>query len=81
MKKGVLIVLSTLTFSLCLGMNFLYPTNINSHTVEAAVTWPRGDFNKPFFDASHSYSGVYHGGCPTDLHGGYVGNGNYYCHA
>lgn len=53
-----------------------------STPVEAAggVLWPGGIFAPPFQNGTSSNSGVYYNHCPVGTTGGYVGNGNYYCH-
>lgn len=44
-----------------------------------AATWPKTSFPSGI-PTAHGSGGVYHGSCPAGYWGGYVGNGNLYCH-
>ncbi|MBO2726939.1 hypothetical protein [Lactiplantibacillus plantarum] len=47
-----------------------------------AAQWPSNVFPNPGGPqpGGHTPDGLYHGGCTVGTHGGYIGNGNYYCH-
>lgn len=74
MKRVLLILLTVL--SLTIFSNVLTTSPVQA---VGSVTWPQSDFNGNI-EHGHSKEGVYYDHCPAGTTGGYIGNGNYYCH-